>query len=55
MQKPTMPLSGNLPTNTSLDMLKRVLAVAELIAKSSQPASVDKQSPPPELSEKTQK
>ncbi|MEZ4667395.1 MAG: hypothetical protein R3E39_05685 [Anaerolineae bacterium] len=41
------------PPDTSLDMLKRVLAVAELVAKS-KPSPDDKQQSAPEHCEKTQ-
>ena len=41
------------PPDTSLEMLKRVLAVAELVAKSKQ-SSEDKQQSAPEFCEKTQ-
>ncbi|MCC6892544.1 MAG: hypothetical protein IT321_06985 [Anaerolineae bacterium] len=41
------------PSDTSLDMLKRVLAVAELVAKS-KPSPEDKQQSAPEHCEKTQ-
>ncbi len=41
------------PPDTSLDMLKRVLAVAELVAKSKRPPE-DEQPSAPESCEKTQ-
>jgi hypothetical protein len=47
-------LDANLhPPDTSLDMLKRVLAVAELVAKSKQSPDAKQQSAP-EFCEKTQ-
>jgi len=55
MEEQTRMHSGaNLyPPDTSLDMLKRVLAVAELVAKSKQPPE-NKQQPDPDSCEKTQ-
>ena len=55
MEEQTKIRSGaNLyPPDTSLDMLKRVLAVAELVAKSKQ-SSEDKQQSASESREKTQ-
>jgi hypothetical protein len=37
MKESTVPLGGDAPTETTLDMLKRVLAVAELVAKTVPP------------------
>jgi hypothetical protein len=52
-QKRMRPDTKLHPPDTSLDMLKRVLAVAELVAKSKQ-SPEDKQQSAPESCEKTQ-
>jgi len=55
MKESTVPLGGDAPTDTTLDMLKRVLAVAELVAKTV-PPSTDSKPPATEKSPaKTQK
>ncbi len=44
MRESTVPLGGDTPTDTTLDMLKRVLAVAELVAKTVPPNTDSKPS-----------
>jgi hypothetical protein len=55
MKKSYIPLGAETPTDTLLDMLKRVLAVAELVAKTAQPDTHSKPPTPEKLPQKTQK
>ncbi|MDK3159373.1 hypothetical protein QPK87_22760 [Kamptonema cortianum] len=55
MRESTVPLGGDTSTDTTLDMLKRVLAVAELVAKTVPPNTDSKPSVTEKSPTKTQK
>jgi hypothetical protein len=55
MKESHVPLGGDSPADTTLEMLKRVLAVAELVTKTVQPDTHSKPPAPEKLPQKTQK